>query len=68
MSSKSKINKRGGSSGIPLLDHPILDAYLKMNLVTSLMPTTLIPLGVLMAVYSTLSKTEVQKGGFQAMS
>lgn len=68
MSSTSKSNKRGGASGIPLFDHPILDAYLKMNLVTSLMPTTLIPLGVLMAVYSTLSKEEVQRGGFQAMS
>jgi len=45
-----------------------LDAYLKMNLITSLLPTTLIPLGVLMAVYSTLSKDDVQKGGFQAMS
>ena len=49
-------------------NHPILDAYLKMNLITSLMPSTLIPLGVLMAVYSTLSKQEVQRGGFQAMS
>lgn len=68
MSSTSKSSKRGGSSGIAILDHPILDAYLKMNLVTSLMPTTLIPLGVLMAVYSTLSKEEVQRGGFQAMS
>ncbi len=50
------------------LNHPILDAYLKMNFITSLMPTTLIPLGVLMAVYSTLTKQEVQRGGFQAMS
>lgn len=49
-------------------NHPILDAYLKMNLITSLMPSTLIPLGVLMAVYSTLTKQEVQRGGFQAMS
>lgn len=49
-------------------NHPILDAYLKMNLITSLMPTTLIPLGILMAVYSTLTKQEVQRGGFQAMS
>jgi hypothetical protein len=66
MSSNSRNNKRGGA--IPILDHPILDAYLKMNLITSLLPTTLIPLGVLMAVYSTLSKEEVQRGGFQAMS
>jgi hypothetical protein len=56
------------SSVSDLLNHPILDAYLKMNFITSLMPTTLIPLGVLMAVYSTLSKQEVQRGGYQAMS
>jgi ABC-type Fe3+ transport system permease subunit len=56
------------SSVSDLFNHPILDAYLKMNFITSLMPTTLIPLGVLMAVYSTLSKQEVQRGGFQAMS
>lgn len=49
-------------------NHPILDAYLKMNLITSVMPSTLIPLGILMAVYSTLTKQEVQRGGFQAMS
>jgi hypothetical protein len=49
-------------------NHPILDAYLKMNFITSLMPTTLIPLGILMAVYSTLSKQDVQRGGFQAMN
>ena len=67
MSSKSNY-KRGGAVDLPLLNHPILDAYLKMNLVTSLLPTTLIPLGVLMAVYSTLSKEEVQRGGFSAMS
>jgi len=60
--------KRGGDASLPILNHPILDAYLKMNLITSLLPTTLIPLGVLMAVYSTLSKDDVQKGGFQAMS
>lgn len=60
--------KRGGASSLPILNHPILDAYLKMNLITSLLPTTLIPLGVLMAVYSTLSKEDVQTGGFQAMS
>ena len=49
------------------LNHPILDAYLKMNLIVSLVPTTLIPLGILMAVYSTLTKSEltaaVQSGG-----
>ena len=49
------------------LNHPILDAYLKMNLIVSLVPTTLIPLGILMAVYSTLTKSElaaaVQNGG-----
>jgi hypothetical protein len=49
------------------LKHPILDAYLKMNLIVSLVPTTLIPLGILMAVYSTLTKSElaaaVQNGG-----
>lgn len=56
------------SSVSDLLNHPILDAYLKMNLINSLVPTTLIPLGILMAVYSTLTKQEVQRGGFQAMS
>ena len=60
--------KQGGDSSLPILNHPILDAYLKMNLITSLLPTTLIPLGVLMAVYSTLTKEDVQKGGFLAMS
>ena len=53
-------------------NHPILDAYLKMNLITSLMPTTLIPLGVLMAVYSSIEPAgrpsgpagKAQKGGF----
>jgi hypothetical protein len=38
-----------------------------MNLIVSLVPTTLIPLGILMAVYSTLTKSElaaaVQNGG-----
>jgi hypothetical protein len=48
------------------LNHPILDAYLKMNLIVSLVPTTLVPLGILMAVYSTMTKSEmaaVQSGG-----
>jgi hypothetical protein len=69
MSSRQKKSLKGGADApFPIFNHPILDAYLKMNLITSLMPTTLIPLGVLMAVYSTLSQQEVQKGGFQAMS
>ena len=67
MSSRQKKSLKGGADApFPIFNHPILDAYLKMNLITSLMPTTLIPLGVLMAVYSTLSQQEVQKGGFLA--
>jgi len=69
MSSRQKKSLKGGADApFPIFNHPILDAYLKMNLITSLLPTTLFPLGVLMAVYSTLTKQEVQKGGFQAMS
>ena len=65
MSSRSS-NKQNGNYIHGFLNHPILDAYLKMNLIVSLVPTTLIPLGILMAVYSTMTKTElaaVQSGG-----
>lgn len=55
---------------IEIFNHPVLDAYLKMNLITSLMPTTLVPLGILMVVYSAMKKQSkgAQTGGFFGMT
>lgn len=45
-------NQTGGAiTGIPFIDEPIMNSYLAMNNISFLTPQTLIPLGILIAVY-----------------
>lgn len=59
----------GGYDSVPILGDKLLDSYLGMNGIKILSPETLIPLGILMALYAGYNdlyknRKPVQKGGF----
>jgi len=47
-----QIIQAGGAEGLPIIDDPIMNSYLGMKGIGLLTPQTLIPLGILLAVFS----------------
>lgn len=59
-----KILQAGGAEAIPIIDDPIMNSYLGMKGIGLLTPQTLIPLGILIAVYLAY-KNRYDQGNFE---
>jgi len=49
---QEQANQFGGAEGLPIIDDPIMNSYLGVKGIGLLTPQTLIPLGILLAVYA----------------
>lgn len=47
----------GGGNNIPILDHAILKLYMKNKNIEVITPYTLVPAGIIVAIYNSYSKT-----------
>jgi len=63
VSKGGNITQNGGINLTNILKNPVLNAYLKLNMITNADPSTLIPIGILIVLYEEFFKEDIQKGG-----